>query len=499
MQYPDSIPVQRLNAPHPEHARNRETWEHVELLKCSGAHLKANADRFLVKRTKEPNDVYQERLSLFVDDGILGSIIGWYVAKLFRKDPAINNVTGEQWDRFLLNVDRKGTGIVQFFAEVFKDCISFRRSYVLIDKPKPEEAPASRADEMAMGLDIPHLVSYCPLDVVNWKADDYGNLEFIIIKRREVEPPNPFEPKEGTEHYWYVFDRTDYAVYRWVKKDGEREDEKAIAMLVDQGPHVMADQNRVPVEIVEVTDELWLANRALLLLCEHLNTNNEFKWALRQANLAMLLVTGQFNANTLTTAEWGFLHMADPGGTITWLEPQGTSFQHTADRIAALREEIYRICYLQAQGRSTEATPAAQSGYSKEMDMAPANDVLNAFGDAICTAMERVIKAVGAVMGIAVEPDVTGMTFESGQEAESLSTLQKANDSGLTAKSKTLEVELDKRTALALIEDSSEDVKAKVRAEIEAAPTREELAMQKEEQQVELQRQSMRGAFPAVA
>lgn len=499
MEYPQSIPVAQLNAQHPEYVMYSDMMRSIELLSASGGQLKAHADRFLVKRTKEPHDVYQERVSLFVDDGMLGSILGWYAAKLFRRDPSINKIEGDFWETFLADVDRKGTGVVPFFKEVFKSILSFRRCYVLIDAPNPEEEPESRADEVAMGLDRPHLRAYCPLDVINWKTDDYGKLEWIIIKCREVAPPNPFEKREGIETYWYVFHRETYAVYKWTRKENEREDEKAMAVRESTGPHVLAAEKRVPVEVIEVPDELWLANRAFLLLCEHLNTNNAFSWALRQANLATILVKGQFNRDTLTMAEWGYLHMADPGGDISWLEPAGTSFQHSADRIAGLREEIYRICYLQAQGRSTEATPAAQSGYSKEMDMAPANDVLNSFGDTICTAMERVLMAVGIAAGLNVQPDVTGLTFDSGEAGESLNTLQKAADVGLVAKSPTLERELDKRTALTLIEDSAEALKQKVAAEIEAAPTRAEAEAQKEKEQFDMQRKAMRGAFPAVA
>jgi FKBP-type peptidyl-prolyl cis-trans isomerase (trigger factor) len=144
----------------------------------------------------------------------------------------------------------------------------------------------------------------------------------------------------------------------------------------------------------------------------------------------------------------------------------------SAQEIQAIREEMYRQLYLQAQGRSSAATPSAQSGYSKELDMAPARDVLRALGDMLRNHMRAVIEDVAAARGDQVTVDIRGFEFAEGDDPDQIKAAQAALELGIP--SPTLEREIQKRIARYLLRDANQSVIQAVEAEIDAAPTREE-------------------------
>ena len=51
--------------------------------------LKLEAQNYLIRRQREPADVYTERLSRVFDENYIGSIVDWYAATLFRTEPVL--------------------------------------------------------------------------------------------------------------------------------------------------------------------------------------------------------------------------------------------------------------------------------------------------------------------------------------------------------------------------------------------------------------------------
>ena len=49
-----------------------------------------HAEEYLVRRLKEPLDVYQERLARVFYENYVGSIVDWYTATLMREEPVID-------------------------------------------------------------------------------------------------------------------------------------------------------------------------------------------------------------------------------------------------------------------------------------------------------------------------------------------------------------------------------------------------------------------------
>ena len=69
------------------HSSRLEALQRFRDLYVGGEQFKDNADRYLVKRQREPGDVYSERLGRAFYENYIGSIIDWYAATLFRREP----------------------------------------------------------------------------------------------------------------------------------------------------------------------------------------------------------------------------------------------------------------------------------------------------------------------------------------------------------------------------------------------------------------------------
>jgi broad specificity polyphosphatase/5'/3'-nucleotidase SurE len=81
--------MKEINREHPEYQAWRETWPKYRDLYAGGEAFVRNADRYLIPRQREPLDVYSERVNRAFYENYLGSIIDWYGATLFRREPVL--------------------------------------------------------------------------------------------------------------------------------------------------------------------------------------------------------------------------------------------------------------------------------------------------------------------------------------------------------------------------------------------------------------------------
>ena len=78
-----------IDQEHPEYAARKAAWRKYRDLYAGGEQFKANAAEYLIRRQREPGDVYSERLSRVFYENYVGSIVDWYAATLFRREPVI--------------------------------------------------------------------------------------------------------------------------------------------------------------------------------------------------------------------------------------------------------------------------------------------------------------------------------------------------------------------------------------------------------------------------
>src|SRR3954447_14475717 len=78
-----------MNAEHPEYKARKAMWRKYRDLYAGGEQMRTSAANYLTQRQKEPGDVYSERLNLVFYENYIGSIIDWYAATLFRREPQL--------------------------------------------------------------------------------------------------------------------------------------------------------------------------------------------------------------------------------------------------------------------------------------------------------------------------------------------------------------------------------------------------------------------------
>ncbi len=489
MALPNSLPVKQLDAQHAEYASYHDAWDELDLLYQGGAAIRAAAQRFLVKRPKELAEVFAARVQRFAYQNVIGPALGWYQSSMFEDDPDVHirrndaDVTDEFYVRFLGDCDRGGTGFIDFARKVFLSSLLFRSAWVLIDLPKPDAQPATLADQRKLGALDPYLVLYDPRQVINWECDSYGNLLWVVIATTVEERSLGQSPRVIDR--WYYFDRTDYAVYEAARQDPSRKQD--VASLVAEGRHAMADHGRVPIRRMELPDGLWMGNRGYLSVLAHLNLQNAYHWGLMMSCLPVAVISGEYN-DPPTVSEVSYIKLGETG-KFYYAEPSGVSYKIAGEEVGVLREEIYRQLHLQAQGRSTAATPSAQSGYSKEMDARPSDDILNGLGDYLRAFLQLVLGDVARIHGDAdIRVDVRGFAFDDDNADAEIATAQA--EAALAIPSDTLEREMHKRVARCLLKDARPEVIKAVEQEIDAAPSRSE----REAQQAQQQQQRMEAA-----
>ncbi len=478
-----AVTVGQLSELHPDYAELAEFWADMWLFYRGGKAMVVNANRFLERRPAEAQQVYESRCAGATYQNCFGSAVGWYKSKLFSAEPQFYFRRGdataqdEFLDGWLANCDRRGTPFRSTMENWFTSAMRDGSTYVLVDLPTTPTVTTYRAQKQMGGLN-PYLVTFSAQQVTNWDTDAQGNFEWVVLSTSFYR--GGFGEKRRRMTRWHYFDRTEFRIYEAEETAGGGKDKAAVE--VASGRHALADQGRVPLHRIAMPFDLWLGYRVYPQVRDHFNADNGLKWALLMANLAVPVVTGEFAESPLVS-ETGYIKL-EQGGTFGWSEPSGSSFSHAAERVASLREEIYRQMYLQAQGRDSSAQASANSGYSKELDMAPSQDALNGYGAVLREAARAVLHDVLLVRGMRdVQVTVQGMHFDDGDELQDIETGQAALE--LDIPSPTFERLVQKRITRGYAGKADPDTLAAIDQEIDAAPTRVERAESAREQRAQ--------------
>ena len=452
-----------IDREHPHYMLRKQVWRLYRDLYTGGEQLRLNAQHYLVRRQREPGDVYAERLARVFYENYIGSIIDWYAATLFRREPVLmfdgGNEAGKKFFGSLVeDVDRKGTGLTDFWRRQFIESLIAGVSFVLVDFPRASRKAGSRAEEDALGASRAYLVDYAAEDVINWSFDDRGNYEWVVIRTKSIQKDRVEDPEWRVETRWAYYDKQTFRIYK--KNDGE-----SAVKLVDQGTHGLAKLGRVPLFALKIPEGLWMLNRAGLLQLEHFNKSNALAWALTMGLFAMPVVYSDREWSQMVGESY-YIQLA-PGDRFGWTEPEGKVYQIAADNLTSLQEEIYRICYVAQAGGSLDKG-ARQSGVSKQLDSSITQEVLRAYGDAVKEQIRRVLRSIAEARQDGIEVSVAGVDefdiadFES--ELSDAKTLL-----GLGVESPTLKKEIFKKLSLKYLSDARQDVKDRIVEEIEGA------------------------------
>ncbi len=444
-----------IDKEHPDYATRKACWRKYRDLYAGGEQFKRNATEYLIRRQREPGDVYTERLSRVFYENYIGSIVDWYAATLFRREPVMtfegSNASGKNFFSALVDdCDRKGTCLTDFFRRQFIDSLIMGNSHVLVDFPRAGAGAGTRGAEDAMGASRAYLVDYPADDVINWSLDEQGNFDWVVIRTKQIKKDRVEDPEWHVETQWAYYDKQTFRIYG---ADG----------LVDEGMHGLAKLGQVPLYGMRIPEGLWMLNRAASLQLEHFNKSNALGWALTMGLFAMPVVYSERDWSQMVGESY-YIQLG-PGDKFGWTEPEGKVYQIAADNLVRLQEEIYRVCYWNQGGAALDGR--GQSAVSKQRDFSITQEVLRGYGDAVKDQIRRVLRATEAAREDGLDVSVTGMDeFDIADFSTELQDAQQLL--GLGVQSPTLKKEIFKKLALKYLCDARQDVKDRIVEEIEA-------------------------------
>lgn len=182
----DKKEIRRLRSKHPDYEANESHWRFL-LMSYEGGPDYASEDT-LFKHQREQKEDYRDRLKRAHYQNYCCPIVD-YVPEFIFNHPIERDATGdikEAFDNFIHNVDRNGTNLDKFMQQVSEDARLFGHCFVQVDKPSvpaAEKAALSAYDVQQQGLDQPYLIAVRPLEVLDWRTDQFGN--YVYIKRVE--------------------------------------------------------------------------------------------------------------------------------------------------------------------------------------------------------------------------------------------------------------------------------------------------------------------------
>ncbi|HLJ47567.1 MAG TPA: hypothetical protein VKU01_16240 [Bryobacteraceae bacterium] len=450
---------------HPEYRVKQHMWRRYRDLYTGGEQFKENATHYLVSRQREVPQVYYERLSRVFYENYVGSIIDWYTATLFRREPVITLEGSEPARRFFSELiedcDLRGTALTDFFRNEFIEALVCGKGHILVDFPRVGGTPETRADEDAMGASRAYLVGYSAEDLINWSYDEHGNYEWVVLRTHDLRKQRVEDREWVKQTRWAYYDKQRYRIFDSTQAEGRESTPAVIA----EGFHGLAKQNTVPLFDVRVGEGLWLMNRAALLQLEHFNKSNALSWALNMGLFAMPVVYSEREWNQVVGESY-YLQLG-PEDRFGWTEPEGHVFQVAADNLTRLQQEIYRVCYMTQAGGELSGS-GAQSALSKQRDFSITQEVLRAYGDAVKDALKRVLRAIIAAREDVLRLDVSGVDeFDIGDFSIELDEAERLLNMGI--QSPTLRKQVFKKLALKYLCDSQQDIKDRIAGEIEEA------------------------------
>ena len=457
-----------IDREHPEYLANKAVWKRYHDLYAGGEQLRQSASEYLVRRSREPTDVYFERLNRVFYENYIGSIIDWFTATLIRREPELhfgvsNDGASTFFETFVHNCDLKGTPLTQFFRQQMTHTLVFGKSYFVVDFPRVESEMNNRAEEDASGRSRAYLVEYSPQDVINWSHDRSGQLEWIVIRKSYLRQASIKDENWSRETQWIYYDREHFEIY----VEGERVNGNRNPIeLTASGLHGFASQHRVPVFEMKVSDGLWLMNKGALLQLEHFNKSNALSWALTMGLFAMPVIYSDREWDQIVGESY-YIQLG-PDDKFGWAEPAGHTYQIASDNLGRLKDEIYRVCYLMSQAGGSQSSNIVQSGLSKQRDFSVTQEILRSYGNTVKDTMQRMIDAIAIARQDGINIDVAGLDeFDIGDLSAELSDAKGLLELGI--QSETLKKQLFKNIALKYFGDSRQEIKNRISAEIEAS------------------------------
>jgi hypothetical protein len=185
-----------VNEPGAELTRLAAPWPVVEPLMAGTRAMRAAKEKLLPRWPNEDTAAYNARLEVATLFPAYRRTITVMAGKPFAKPLTVGDAR-EAWEPWLENIDRMGTSLHVFAAEMLTEALAYGLAGIYVDWPRAtqvtrtESGVTNRAAERAAGL-RPYFVRVKHGQLLGWRIGDDGLLDMVRFREEAEVEDGPY-------------------------------------------------------------------------------------------------------------------------------------------------------------------------------------------------------------------------------------------------------------------------------------------------------------------
>ncbi len=382
---------------HAEHLARRNDWTNFALCYSGGVDY---ARASLIQHVREPEKIWLARLKRAFNIPLGSDCVDTRAAFLNRVPVSLTLPANVE--KYVANIDRKGNAFQTVNSQVMTTSMIYGGAVIVVDTPAVDVVPRSKKDAMDIGL-RPYWTILTPLDLQNWKLDEYGAFEWALIRQNPKAQELDYAMLEVREIETPAFIL--WTKEKWIKldKDGK---------IVGEGEN---KTGVVPIIVVNYSNTAdCLFGESLLSDIDPLNREVNRGWS-RIGELCEGQMFSQFIASgidprtfikpgsdgalpTERIVELGIekVIMLEQGGDAKYISPDTAIVLGILQTIGDQVQAAYRIASLK-RGFARDEKGLSASGVSKAFDFLDTNQSLGDQAQLLESAYQKAFWLTGKI------------------------------------------------------------------------------------------------------
>jgi hypothetical protein len=421
-----------LRQRHPEYTGAR--WEELGDLYEGGYALVEKASRYMPRFVGENNERYAERLNAASYLNYIGQISDYFVANLFAQElhltqaadaddastPGSTPTPDGFYDEFASDADLRGTPFAKLLRCAFTSALVKGKALLALDFPTAPSAPASLADEEALGASRAYAFEVPVEQLIDWEYDDKGGFAWAILHRLVIRRATPLDSRDRVVEEFKVW-LLDGEYARWElyrtrprKTNEEIKDDEDVPLAARGATTFKC----IPLLELLMPAGLWVGNKLGTLAREHFQRRSALNAAENKSLFAIPYVKlgpeisapgdalpaevqqdphrGRDPRREFHTRGYVVLGKDDDIG---FAEPGGAAYELVYKQLEALVDEMFRVVHQMAASISNTSTAVGRAAVSKAEDRRATETVLAAYGALVRDFAKRVYDTISAARG----------------------------------------------------------------------------------------------------
>jgi len=326
----------------------------------------------LFKHKKERDEDYLERINMSYYYNFCAPIIDIYTNHLFKE--SVMNDWGNietAIDNRKDNIDHKGSSIEEFRRDMAEQAQVYGHIYVLTDKPKTQGEIVSLAQQQEQGL-FPYLTIFQPQDLINWAADEFGQLYWILLREcrtGNIDPMN-FDKDKMSIFQYRIWTRTEWILFNAAFEEIERGAHGLGKVPLDIVYNKPSKKHKSCLGISEIADIAFIA-RDVYNKCSELNE------IIRNQTFSVLCLQGKSTEyDELSVGTSKALLYPPERNQPNYISPAAENASTLMTQIDKQVHKMFQLAKLEGGSAQQVSQVDSQSGVSKAFDFQETNSAL---------------------------------------------------------------------------------------------------------------------------